>query len=169
MIPNWEIMLLQCSDNDAGGPRCKQEVTAPLSLPFPFSPSRPQSLLGTHNLGRVHYEPIKDRHGNVLLVTIRDLESQHSLFNGKWMQVAKLQSQRKSLSTPEEPYALDILIITLQVGRGGAVTSLNYFLSHLDCRGGQFLAKNTVAGVLLECCKSRFASSSPQSRGSRKN
>uniref|UniRef100_A0A3Q2UN33 Ankyrin repeat and fibronectin type III domain containing 1 n=1 Tax=Fundulus heteroclitus TaxID=8078 RepID=A0A3Q2UN33_FUNHE len=73
-----------------------------------------QSLLGTHNLGRVHYEPIKDRHGNVLLVTIRDTESQHSLFNGRWMQVTKLQSQRKSLSTPEEPYALDILIITMQ-------------------------------------------------------
>ncbi|CAI5657985.1 unnamed protein product [Oreochromis niloticus] len=73
-----------------------------------------QNLLGTHNLGRVHYEPIKDRHGNVLLVTIRDTESQHSLFSGKWMQVTKLQSQRKSLSTPEEPYALDILIITIQ-------------------------------------------------------
>lgn len=101
--------------------------SATLSPPFPFSPSRPQSLLGTHNLGRVHYEPIKDRHGNVLLVTIRDLESQHSLFNGKWMQVAKLQSQRKSLSTPEEPYALDILIITLQVGRGGCSHQLKLF------------------------------------------
>ncbi|XP_026172292.1 ankyrin repeat and fibronectin type-III domain-containing protein 1 [Mastacembelus armatus] len=73
-----------------------------------------QNLLGTHNLGRIHYEPIKDRHGNVLLVTIRDMDSQHSLFSGKWMQVTKLQSQRKSLSTPEEPYALDILIITMQ-------------------------------------------------------
>uniref|UniRef100_A0A8K9X8U5 Ankyrin repeat and fibronectin type III domain containing 1 n=1 Tax=Oncorhynchus mykiss TaxID=8022 RepID=A0A8K9X8U5_ONCMY len=73
-----------------------------------------QSLLGTHNLGRLHYEPIKDRHGNVLLVTIRDMESQYSFFSGKWMQVSKLQSQRKSLSTPEEPYALDILLITIQ-------------------------------------------------------
>ncbi|XP_030196055.1 ankyrin repeat and fibronectin type-III domain-containing protein 1 isoform X3 [Gadus morhua] len=73
-----------------------------------------QNLLGTHNLGRVHYEPIKDRHGNVLLVTVRDMESQYSFFSGKWMQVTKLQSQRKSLSTPEEPYALDILIITIQ-------------------------------------------------------
>ncbi|XP_062416101.1 ankyrin repeat and fibronectin type-III domain-containing protein 1 isoform X3 [Pungitius pungitius] len=73
-----------------------------------------QNLLGTHNLGRVHYEPIKDRHGNVLLVTIREVESQHSLLSGKWMLVTKLQSQRKSLSTPEEPYALDILIITIQ-------------------------------------------------------
>ncbi|KAM8836162.1 ankyrin repeat and fibronectin type-III domain-containing protein 1 isoform 2-T2 [Spinachia spinachia] len=73
-----------------------------------------QNLLGTHNLGRVHYEPVKDRHGNVLLVTIREVESHHSLLNGKWMLVTKLQSQRKSLSTPEEPYALDILIITIQ-------------------------------------------------------
>lgn len=72
-------------------------------------------MLGTHNLGRVHYEPIKDRHGNVLFVTIRDTESHHSVFSGKWMQVSKLQSQRKSMSTPEEPYALDILIITIQV------------------------------------------------------
>lgn len=55
----------------------------------------------------------------MLLVTIRDTESEHSLVSGKWMQVTKLQSQRKSLSTPEEPYALDILIITMQVrGRG---------------------------------------------------
>ncbi|KAK7918543.1 hypothetical protein WMY93_009827 [Mugilogobius chulae] len=73
-----------------------------------------QNLLGTHNLGRVHYEPIKDRHGNVLLITVRELDSQSSAFNGKWTAVTKLQSQRKSLSTPEEPYALDVLIITMQ-------------------------------------------------------
>lgn len=79
-----------------------------------------QSMLGTHNLGRVHYEPIKDRHGNVLLVTIRDTENHHSVFSGKWMQVSKLQSQRKSMSTPEEPYALDILIITIQVRKHAA-------------------------------------------------
>lgn len=80
----------------------------------------PQSMLGTHNLGRVHYEPIKDRHGNVLFVTVRDTESHPSVFNGKWMQVSKLQSQRKSMSTPEEPYALDILIITIQVRKNTA-------------------------------------------------
>ncbi|XP_060060876.1 ankyrin repeat and fibronectin type-III domain-containing protein 1 [Erinaceus europaeus] len=73
-----------------------------------------QNLLGTHNLGRVHYEPIKDRHGNILIVTIREVEMLYSFFNGKWMQISKLQSQRKSLSTPEEPTALDILLITIQ-------------------------------------------------------
>uniref|UniRef100_M3YVC3 Ankyrin repeat and fibronectin type III domain containing 1 n=2 Tax=Mustela putorius furo TaxID=9669 RepID=M3YVC3_MUSPF len=73
-----------------------------------------QNLLGTHNLGRVYYEPIKDRHGNILIVTIREVEMLFSFFNGKWMQISKLQSQRKSLSTPEEPTALDILLITIQ-------------------------------------------------------
>uniref|UniRef100_A0A5F9CBC0 Ankyrin repeat and fibronectin type III domain containing 1 n=1 Tax=Oryctolagus cuniculus TaxID=9986 RepID=A0A5F9CBC0_RABIT len=73
-----------------------------------------QNLLGTHNLGRVYYEPIKDRHGNTLIVTIREVEMLYSFFNGKWMQISKLQSQRKSLSTPEEPTALDILLITVQ-------------------------------------------------------
>lgn len=78
-------------------------------------PLQPQNLLGTHNLGQVYYEPIKDRHGNVIIVTIREVESLYSFFNGKWMQISKLQSQRKSLSTPEEPTALDILLITIQV------------------------------------------------------
>nr|XP_033817847.1 ankyrin repeat and fibronectin type-III domain-containing protein 1 [Geotrypetes seraphini] len=73
-----------------------------------------QNLLGTHNLGKVYYEPIKDRHGNILIVTIREVETLYSFFNGKWMQISKLQSQRKSLSTPEEPTALDILLITIQ-------------------------------------------------------
>uniref|UniRef100_A0A8C5QYS5 Ankyrin repeat and fibronectin type III domain containing 1 n=1 Tax=Leptobrachium leishanense TaxID=445787 RepID=A0A8C5QYS5_9ANUR len=73
-----------------------------------------QNLLGTHNLGRVYYEPIKDRHGNVVILTIREVETLYSFFNGKWMQISKLQSQRKSLSTPEEPTALDILLITIQ-------------------------------------------------------
>ncbi|XP_066422078.1 ankyrin repeat and fibronectin type-III domain-containing protein 1 [Molothrus aeneus] len=73
-----------------------------------------QNLLGTHNLGRVFYEPIRDRHGNMLIVIVREVESLYSFFNGKWMQVSKLQSQRKSLSTPEEPTALDILLITIQ-------------------------------------------------------
>lgn len=163
---------LQRSDNDAEASlrfkNCKQELTSSLSLPSPFSPSQPQSLLGTHNLGRVHYEPIKDRHGNVLLVTIRDLESQHSLFNGKWMQVTKLQSQRKSLSTPEEPYALDILIITIQVRKESALTrcALSNFFCPLYCQGGQFLVQDTV---LLECRKSKYPSSAPQSERSREN
>lgn len=32
-----------------------------------------QSSLGTLDLGQVYYEPLKDRQGNVLLVTLKDL------------------------------------------------------------------------------------------------
>ncbi|XP_069785740.1 ankyrin repeat and fibronectin type-III domain-containing protein 1 [Narcine bancroftii] len=73
-----------------------------------------QSLLGTQNLGRMYYEPIKDRHGNVLLVTVKELKGQTSPCGGRWIPLCKIQSQRKSLSTPEQPTALDILLITLQ-------------------------------------------------------
>ncbi|XP_059509526.1 ankyrin repeat and fibronectin type-III domain-containing protein 1 [Stegostoma tigrinum] len=73
-----------------------------------------QTLLGTQNLGRVYYEPIKDRHGNVLLVTVRELETQCSFVAGKWIQIAKFQNQRKSMSILEEPTALDVLLITIQ-------------------------------------------------------
>lgn len=126
---------LQQRSASAAGPSllCKPLQTGSDSAAPPPSPaSTLQSLLGTHNLGRVHYEPIKDRHGNVLLVTIRDLDSQHSLYSGKWMQVTKLQSQRKSLSTPEEPYALDILIITIQVGRGAKSPVYELFSIHIS-------------------------------------
>ncbi|MGH0121481.1 UNVERIFIED_CONTAM: hypothetical protein FKN15_023779 [Acipenser sinensis] len=75
--------------------------------------SQLQGMLGTQDLGRVYFEPIKDRHGNALLVTIRDLGSSQSLENMRWILLSKLQMQRKSISSPEEPTALDMLLITL--------------------------------------------------------
>ncbi|KAJ8364191.1 hypothetical protein SKAU_G00130220 [Synaphobranchus kaupii] len=75
--------------------------------------SQLQGMLGTQDLGRVYFEPIKDKHGNVLLVTLRDLSSSPSLDGVRWTQLCKLQLQRKSISSPEEPTALDMLLITL--------------------------------------------------------
>ncbi|MGH0117117.1 UNVERIFIED_CONTAM: hypothetical protein FKN15_030962 [Acipenser sinensis] len=72
-----------------------------------------KGMLGTQDLGRVYFEPIKDKHGNALLVTMRDLGSSQSLENVRWTQLSKLQMQRKSISSPEEPTALDMLLITL--------------------------------------------------------
>ncbi|KAJ8245800.1 hypothetical protein GJAV_G00260450 [Gymnothorax javanicus] len=72
-----------------------------------------QGMLGAQDLGRVYYEPIKDKHGNVLLVTLRDLSSSPNLDGVRWTQLCKLQLQRKSISSPEEPSALDMLLITL--------------------------------------------------------
>uniref|UniRef100_UPI00398E82D6 ankyrin repeat and fibronectin type-III domain-containing protein 1-like n=1 Tax=Pristiophorus japonicus TaxID=55135 RepID=UPI00398E82D6 len=71
-----------------------------------------QGLLGTQDLGHVYFEPIKDKHGNVLIVTLRELSSFQSLENVRWIPLSKFQTQRKSLS-PEDPTALDILLSTL--------------------------------------------------------
>ncbi|XP_069036950.1 ankyrin repeat and fibronectin type-III domain-containing protein 1 isoform X3 [Lepisosteus oculatus] len=75
--------------------------------------SQLQGMLGTQDLGRVYFEPIKDKHGNALLVTLRDLSASPGLDSVRWAQLCKLQLQRKSISSPEEPTALDMLLITL--------------------------------------------------------
>lgn len=72
-------------------------------------------MLGTQDLGQVYFEPIKDKHGNALLVLLKDVNTCPSLDGVHWMQLGKLQLQRKSISCPEEPTALDMLLITLHV------------------------------------------------------
>ena len=74
-----------------------------------------QNLLGTHDLGQVYFEPIKDKHGNALLVLLRDMGAVGGVEGMRWTPLCKLQLQRKSLSSPEEPTALDMLLITLHV------------------------------------------------------
>ncbi|XP_043945255.1 ankyrin repeat and fibronectin type-III domain-containing protein 1-like [Protopterus annectens] len=76
--------------------------------------SQMQDLLGNHELGEVYFEPIKDKHGNVLFITMHEVQLNQTLENVHWTLISKLQSQRKSISTPEEPTALDMLLITLQ-------------------------------------------------------
>ncbi|XP_066545405.1 ankyrin repeat and fibronectin type-III domain-containing protein 1 isoform X2 [Amia ocellicauda] len=75
--------------------------------------SQLQGMLGTQDLGQVYFEPIKDKHGNALLVTLRDLSASPGLDSVRWAQLCKLQLQRKSISSPEEPTSLDMLLITL--------------------------------------------------------
>ncbi|XP_028991252.1 ankyrin repeat and fibronectin type-III domain-containing protein 1 isoform X2 [Betta splendens] len=72
-----------------------------------------QGTLGTQDLGQVYFEPIKDKHGNALLVLLKDMSACSNLDGVRWTQLCKLQLQRKSISSPEEPTALDILLITL--------------------------------------------------------
>ncbi|XP_069762371.1 ankyrin repeat and fibronectin type-III domain-containing protein 1-like isoform X2 [Narcine bancroftii] len=72
-----------------------------------------QGLLGTPDLGQLYFEPIKDKQGNVLIVTLRELNSHQSLENVRWIPLAKIQSQCKSLPAAEEPTALDMLLATL--------------------------------------------------------
>ncbi|XP_026206829.1 ankyrin repeat and fibronectin type-III domain-containing protein 1 isoform X1 [Anabas testudineus] len=72
-----------------------------------------QGMLGTQDLGQVYFEPIKDKHGNALLVLLKDMNASSNLDGMRWVQLSKLQLQRKSISSPEEPTALDMLLITL--------------------------------------------------------
>lgn len=72
-------------------------------------------MLGTQDLGQVYFEPIKDKHGNALLVLLKDMSACPNLDGVRWTQLCKLQLQRKSISSPEEPTALDMLLITLHV------------------------------------------------------
>lgn len=74
-----------------------------------------KGLLGTQDLGQVYFEPIKDKHGNALLVLLKDMNTCPNLDGVRWTQLCKLQLQRKSISSPEEPTALDILLIKLHV------------------------------------------------------
>lgn len=76
-------------------------------------------MLGTQDLGQVYFEPIKDKHGNALLVLLKDMNACPNLDGVRWTQLCKLQLQRKSISSPEEPTALDMLLITLHVSSTG--------------------------------------------------
>ncbi|XP_037393188.1 ankyrin repeat and fibronectin type-III domain-containing protein 1 [Pygocentrus nattereri] len=71
-----------------------------------------QATLGTQDLGQVYFEPVRDKHGNALLVLLKEVEG-YALEGLRWTPLSKLQIQRKSISSPDEPTALDTLLITL--------------------------------------------------------
>ncbi|KAJ1097712.1 hypothetical protein NDU88_002829 [Pleurodeles waltl] len=75
--------------------------------------SQMQALLGIQDLGQVYFEPIKDKQGNILVVTLKEVTLNQTPENVRWTPLSKLQSSRKSVSSPEEPNALDVLLMTL--------------------------------------------------------
>lgn len=75
-----------------------------------------QALLSTVDLGQVYFEPIKDKHGNVVLVLMKDVSACASLEGLRWIPVSKFQLQRRSSSSSsDEPSALETLLTTLHV------------------------------------------------------
>ncbi|XP_048029749.1 ankyrin repeat and fibronectin type-III domain-containing protein 1 isoform X3 [Megalobrama amblycephala] len=73
-----------------------------------------QALLSTVDLGQVYFEPIKDKHGNVVLVLMKDVSACASLEGLRWIPVSKFQLQRRSSSSSsDEPSALETLLTTL--------------------------------------------------------
>lgn len=73
--------------------------------------SQLQSSLGTADLGQVYYEPLKDRQGNVLLVTLKEFPSPPSPPDPPlhWIPLARLEKNRSRTPLLPEPTAMDML------------------------------------------------------------
>nr|XP_057905879.1 ankyrin repeat and fibronectin type-III domain-containing protein 1-like [Doryrhamphus excisus] len=73
--------------------------------------SQLQSSLGTMDLGQVHYEPLKDRQGNILLVTLKEFPDlpNHPEPPLQWMPLARLEKNRSRIPLLPEPTAMDML------------------------------------------------------------
>ncbi|NXV52251.1 ANKF1 protein, partial [Uria aalge] len=76
--------------------------------------SQMQGLLGIQDLGKVFFEPVKDKQGNILIVTLKEVKTNQTFESVRWVPICKLQTSRKSVSSPEEPTALDTLLISVQ-------------------------------------------------------
>lgn len=74
-----------------------------------------KGLLGIQDLGQIFFEPIKDKQGNILVVTLKEVKTNQTFESVRWVPLSKLQTSRKSVSSPEEPTALDTLLMTMQV------------------------------------------------------
>nr|XP_043906845.1 ankyrin repeat and fibronectin type-III domain-containing protein 1-like isoform X1 [Solea senegalensis] len=78
--------------------------------------SQLQSSLGTVDLGRVYYEPLKDRQGNVLLVTLKEFPNPPNPPDPPlhWMTLARLEKNRNRAPLLPEPTAMDMLFEQLK-------------------------------------------------------
>nr|XP_023847766.1 ankyrin repeat and fibronectin type-III domain-containing protein 1-like [Salvelinus alpinus] len=70
-----------------------------------------QSSLGTVDLGQVYYEPLKDKQGNVLLVTVKDCAAHTKPPDVPlhWVPLAWLEKNRSRTPLLPEPTAMDTL------------------------------------------------------------
>ncbi|TRY91303.1 hypothetical protein DNTS_028368, partial [Danionella cerebrum] len=108
----WEELgwMQQCIGTAQGSSSC----TLQTRLRMLQAAAHMQALLGTLDLGQVYFEPIRDRHGNTLLLLMKDMSVGASLEGMRWMALSKLQLQRRSSSSSsDEPSALEMLLSTL--------------------------------------------------------
>ncbi|XP_062387951.1 ankyrin repeat and fibronectin type-III domain-containing protein 1-like [Sardina pilchardus] len=69
-----------------------------------------QSSLGTEDLGQVYFEPLKDRQGNVLLVTLRECSPSHPPDPPlRWVPMSRLEKSHSHTALLPEPTAMDTL------------------------------------------------------------
>ncbi|XP_048102015.1 ankyrin repeat and fibronectin type-III domain-containing protein 1-like isoform X1 [Alosa alosa] len=70
-----------------------------------------QSSLGTEDLGQVYFEPLKDRQGNVLLVTLRECSPPSHPPDPplRWVPMSRLEKSHSHTPLLPEPTAMDTL------------------------------------------------------------
>ncbi|XP_034045515.1 ankyrin repeat and fibronectin type-III domain-containing protein 1-like [Thalassophryne amazonica] len=73
--------------------------------------SQLQSSLDTVDLGQVYYEPLKDRQGNILLVTLKEFSNPPSPpdLPLHWIPLSRLEKNRSRIPLLPEPTAMDTL------------------------------------------------------------
>ncbi|KAF6723021.1 Ankyrin repeat and fibronectin type-III domain-containing protein 1 [Oryzias melastigma] len=73
--------------------------------------SQLQSSLGTMDLGQLYYEPLKDRQGNILLVTLKGFPNPPSAPSPPlhWTPLSHLEKNRSRTPLLPEPTAMDML------------------------------------------------------------
>uniref|UniRef100_A0A1A8ER65 Fibronectin type-III domain-containing protein n=2 Tax=Nothobranchius korthausae TaxID=1143690 RepID=A0A1A8ER65_9TELE len=78
--------------------------------------SQLQSSLGTMDLGQVYFEPLKDRQGNVLLVTLKGFPKATSPPDPPfhWIPLVRLEKNRSRTPLLPEPTAMDALYDQLE-------------------------------------------------------
>ncbi|XP_042294602.1 ankyrin repeat and fibronectin type-III domain-containing protein 1-like isoform X2 [Sceloporus undulatus] len=108
----WDeiLWLRQCVTVSQSSCSCVLQTRLKMLLAI----SEMQGLLGIQDLGQVFFEPIKDKQGNILIVTLKEVKTNQTFESVRWVPLSKLQTSRKSLSSPEEPTALDVLCMTMQ-------------------------------------------------------
>ncbi|XP_062999407.1 ankyrin repeat and fibronectin type-III domain-containing protein 1-like isoform X1 [Elgaria multicarinata webbii] len=108
----WDeiLWLRQCVTVSQSSCSCVLQTRLKMLLAI----SQMQGLLGIQDLGQVFFEPIKDKQGNILVVTLKEVKSNQTFESVRWVPLSKLQTSRKSISSPEEPTALDVLLMTMQ-------------------------------------------------------
>ncbi|XP_066530186.1 uncharacterized protein [Hoplias malabaricus] len=70
-----------------------------------------QSSVGTVDLGQVYFEPLKDRHGNVLLVTLREVTTSLTPNDPQlhWSPIKQMEARWSRTHLLPEPTAMDTL------------------------------------------------------------
>jgi hypothetical protein len=77
-----------------------------------------QSALGLQDLGQLHYQPLKDSQGTLVISStchLANIKAVPSSLNFKWLPLSKLQQRRVVTTNEQESTASDLLLASLQV------------------------------------------------------